>query len=126
MTIRILLVDDHPTVRLGLKMLLEGANDLVIVGEAATAEKAISIVNSLRPDVVVIDIDLPDHSGIEAIAAIKEFCPNTAVVVLTIHDDKEYVKNILEVGVSGFVPKYAAPSELITAIRSVARGGTYL
>ena len=126
MTTRLLLVDDHAVVRLGLRMLLESEADMEIVGEAASASEALSAIGSLRPEVVLMDIGLPDLSGIEATRQIKRLHPETAVVALTIHEDEEYFFKMLEVGASGYVPKRAAPEELITAIRTAAEGGVYL
>ena len=126
MTIRLMLVDDHAVVRSGLRMLLEGEPDLEIVGEADNGSEAISQVQTLKPDVILMDITLPDISGIEATSQIKESWPETAVVALTIHEDEEYFFRMLEAGASGYVPKRAAPEELITAIRTAAEGEVYL
>ena len=126
MTIRLLLVDDHMVVRTGLRMLLEGSSDIEIVGEASTAQEAIQAAQSFDPDVVLMDIGLPDMSGIEATRAIKKKSPHIAVVALTIHEDEEYFFQMLDAGASGYVPKRAAPEELITAIREAAAGEVYL
>ncbi len=126
MTIRLLLVDDHAVVRSGLRMLLENEADVEIVGEAGTAQEALQAVERLQPDVVLMDIGLPDLSGIEAARRIKAQRPATAVVALTIHEDKEYFFKMLDAGASGYVPKRAAPEELLTAIRAAAHGEVYL
>ena len=126
MSIRLLLVDDHVVVRGGLRMLLEGEPDLEIAGEAASASEAINQVSRLEPDVILMDIGLPDMSGIEATRQIKALYPRTAVIALTIHEDEEYFFKMLEAGASGYVPKRAAPEELITAIRVAAGGEVYL
>jgi two-component system, NarL family, response regulator NreC len=126
MTIRLVLVDDHVVVRSGLRMLLDGISDIEIIGEAGTAQQALEVVKVLRPDVVLMDIGLPDSSGIEAARAIKERYPATAIVALTIHEDEEYFFKMLDAGASGYVPKRAAPEELITAIRAAAEGEVYL
>lgn len=126
MTIRLLLVDDHAVVRLGLRMLFESESDIEIVGEAETAGEAISVVDELQPDVILMDIGLPDLSGIEATRKIKQEGTKTAVVALTIHEDEEYFFQMLDAGASGYVPKRAAPEELLTAIRAAAEGGVYL
>ena len=123
---RLLLVDDHAVVRSGLRMLLEGEADMEIVGEAGTGAEALAAVEELRPDVVLMDIGLPDQSGIDATRAIKRLIPATAVVALTIHEDEEYFFRMLEAGATGYVPKRAAPEELLTAIRTAARGEVYL
>ncbi|MCI0519369.1 MAG: response regulator transcription factor [Chloroflexi bacterium] len=126
MKIRLLLVDDHVVVRQGLRMLLENEEDMEIVGEAASAGDALTALIQLEPDIVVMDIGLPDFSGIDATRQIKEIASKTAVVALTIHEDAEYFFKMLEAGASGYVPKRAAPEELITAIRTAARGEVYL
>jgi len=124
--IRLLLVDDHEVVRSGLKMLLENEADLKIVGEANTGGQALEMVDSLEPDVVIMDITLPDISGIEVTRRIKGAHPDMAVVALTIHEDQQYFFEMLQVGASGYVPKRAAPDDLITAIRAAYRGEMYI
>ncbi len=126
MKIRLLLVDDHAVVRMGLRMLFESEPDIEILGEAASAQEAIEAASRLHPAVVLMDIGLPDLSGIEATRAIKKAFPNICVVALTIHEDQEYFFKMLEAGASGYVPKRAAPQELLTAIRTAARGEVYL
>ena len=126
MKTKLLLVDDHAVVRSGLRMLLDGQADVEIVGEAGTASEAINAVSSLKPDVVLMDIGLPDMSGIDATREIKNLWPGVAVVALTIHEDQEYFFNMLEAGASGYVPKRAAPEELLTAIQVAASGEVYL
>ena len=126
MSTRLLLVDDHAVVRSGLRMLLEGQHDVEIVGEAATAAEALAATASLRPDLILMDIGLPDKSGIEATREIKKQFPQVFVVALTIHEDEEYFFKMLDAGASGYVPKRAAPEELLTAIRAAANGEVYL
>jgi two-component system response regulator NreC len=126
MTIRLLLVDDHAVVRSGLRMLLENEPDVEIVGEAGTAREALDSLDRLRPDVILMDIGLPDLSGIDAAREVKSRRPETAVVALTIHEDEEYFFKMLDAGASGYVPKRAAPEELLTAIRAAASGEVYL
>ena len=126
MKIRLLLVDDHAVVRTGLRMLLEGESDMEIVGEAENASEALNKISLLKPEVVLMDIGLPDMSGIDATRSIKQLAPDTAVVALTIHEDEEYFFKMLDAGASGYVPKRAAPEELITAIRVTAQGEVYL
>lgn len=124
--IRLLLVDDHEMVRTGLKMLLESQSDLVIVAEASTAHQALELVSTHNPDVVVMDITLPDMSGIEATRRIKEIHPEVAVVALTIHEDEQYFFEMLHAGASGYVPKRAAPDDLLNAIRAAHEDEIYL
>jgi two-component system response regulator NreC len=126
MSTRLLLVDDHAVVRSGLRMLLEGQQDVEIVGEAGTAAEAMQAAELYQPDVILMDIGLPDKSGIEATRQIKMHFPKVAVVALTIHEDEEYFFKMLDAGASGYVPKRAAPDELLTAIRAAAAGEVYL
>jgi len=126
MIIRLLLVDDHAVIRTGLRMLLEMEKDVEIIGEAGTAQEALEAVRTLKPSVVLMDIGLPDMSGIEATRAIRRGSPETAVVALTIHEDEEYFFKMLDAGALGYVPKRAAPEELLTAIRAAAKGEVYL
>jgi two-component system, NarL family, response regulator NreC len=123
---RLLLVDDHAVVRSGLKMLLSAEADVEIVGEAGTAAEALDLVARTRPDVILMDIGLPDLSGIEATREIKARSPKVAVVALTIHEDQEYFFKMLDAGALGYVPKRAAPEELLRAIRAAAAGEVYL
>lgn len=124
--IRLLLVDDHEVVRRGLRMLLENEADLNIVGEASKGGEALEMVKTLKPDVVIMDITLPDISGIDATRRIKEENPDVAVVALTIHEDQQYFFEMLQAGASGYVPKRAAPDDLITAIQAAHRGEMYI
>lgn len=126
MSIRLLLVDDHAVVRSGLRMLLEDQGEMEIVGEAGTAEEALGELNRLAPDVVLMDIGLPGVSGIDAARQMRSVRPETAVVALTIHEDEEYFFKMLEAGAVGYVPKRAAPEELVSAIQAAAAGEVYL
>jgi two-component system, NarL family, response regulator NreC len=126
MTARLLLVDDHAVVRSGLRMLLSAEADVEIVGEAGTAAEALELVGPTSPDVILMDIGLPDLSGIDATREIKRRFPNVAVVALTIHEDQEYFFKMLEAGAVGYVPKRAAPEELLRAIQAAALGEVYL
>jgi two-component system response regulator NreC len=126
MTTRLLLVDDHAVVRSGLRMLLENERDVEIIGEAASAREAIEAATRLNPNVILMDIGLPDLSGIDATREIKKRLPEVAIVALTIHEDEEYFFKMLEAGATGYVPKRAAPEELLTAIRAAATGQVYL
>ena len=126
MTIRLLLVDDHAVVRSGLRMMLENEADTEIVGEASSAAEAIEAATRLKPNVILMDIGLPDLSGIDATREIKKRVSEVSIVALTIHEDEEYFFKMLEAGASGYVPKRAAPEELLTAIRVAATGQVYL
>jgi two-component system response regulator NreC len=124
--INLLLVDDHQVVRTGLRMLLEGQPDLKIIGEADSGLQALEKARELSPNVIVMDITLPDMSGIEATKLIKEEMPDIAVVALTIHEDEQYFFEMLQAGASGYVPKRAAPEDLITSIRAAFAGEIYI
>lgn len=126
MKIRLLLVDDHAVVRVGLRMMLQSEADIEILGEAGSGAEAMQAAAHLSPDLVLMDIGLPDMSGIDATREIKKRFPNIGVIALTIHEDQEYFFKMLEAGASGYVPKRAAPEELLTAIRTAAQGEVYL
>src|SRR3989304_3459351 len=126
MNVKLLLVDDHAGVRSGLRMLLEDQGGVTIVGEAGTAKEAIQAATRLNPDVVLMDIGLPDLSGIDAARELKRLRPKVAIVALTIHEDAEYFFKMLEAGATGYVPKRAAPEELLSAIEAAAAGEVYL
>lgn len=124
--IRVLLVDDHAVVRAGLHMLLSADSELEIVGEAENGAEALRLVQALNPDVVLMDISMPDMNGIEATRRIKAQSPNVAVLALTMHEDDQYFFEMLAAGASGYVPKRAAPHDLLAAIHAVQRGGVFL
>ncbi len=126
MSIRVVLVEDHLVVRSGLRLLLENNPEIEIAGEAGNAAEALEIVRKTSPHVVLMDIGLPDRSGIDATREIKRYFPNVAVLALTIHEDEEYFFKMLEAGASGYVPKRAAPEELLAAIRTAASGEVYI
>ncbi len=126
MSIRVVLVEDHLVVRSGLRLLLENNPEIEIAGEAGNAAEALEIVRKTSPHVVLMDIGLPDRSGIDATREIKKYFPNVAVLALTIHEDEEYFFKMLEAGASGYVPKRAAPEELLAAIRTAASGEVYI
>lgn len=124
--IKVLLVDDHAVVRSGLRMLLESQSDIEIVGEAESGERALQLTKELKPGVILMDIAMPDMSGIEATRRIKERHEDAAVLALTMHEDDQYFFEMLNAGASGYLPKRAAPDELVTAIRTVSRGEVFL
>lgn len=126
MSIRVVLVEDHLVVRSGLRLLLENNPEIEIAGEAGNAAEALEVVRKTSPHVVLMDIGLPDRSGIDATREIKRYFPNVAVLALTIHEDEEYFFKMLEAGASGYVPKRAAPEELLAAIRTAASGEVYI
>lgn len=120
--IKVLLADDHVVVRAGTRQLLERHADITIVGEASNGSEAVQLAVDLEPDVVVMDIRMPGMSGVEATKQIKERYPDVAVLVLTAHDDDEYVFALLQAGANGYLLKTAEADELVKAIRTVVRG----
>ncbi len=126
MSIKILIVDDHAVVRAGLRMLLESDSELVIVGEAVNGEEAIRLSKELSPDVILMDVSMPEVDGVTATRRIKTAAPNQAVLALTIHEGADYFFQMLQAGASGYVPKRAAPEELLRAIHVVAEGNVFL
>jgi two-component system, NarL family, response regulator NreC len=124
--IKLILADDHAVVRSGLRMLLEAQPDMEILAEAESGEQAVHLVRELRPDIILMDIQMPDVNGIEATRRIQELAPATAVLALTMHEDDQYFFEMLHAGASGYVPKRAAPEDLLTAIRTVSRGEVFL
>ncbi len=124
--IRVLIVDDHAILREGLRALLNYYDDVEIVGEAQDGAEGIEKVKTLSPDVVLMDIAMPGMNGLEATRLIREKYPQTSVLVLTQHEDRQYVLPLLQAGASGFMTKRALGTELIHALRIVAKGETYL
>jgi DNA-binding NarL/FixJ family response regulator len=124
--IRLMLVDDHDVVRTGLKSYLESQPGLKVVGEADSGEAALLLAPNVCPDVVVMDITMPKMDGLEATRRLVEICPQMKILALTVHEDKQYLFEMLAAGASGYVTKQAAAEELVEAIRKVADGGVYL
>jgi NarL family two-component system response regulator LiaR len=122
--IRVLLVDDHVVLRDGLAALVAGQADLEVVGTASTAAAALRLATELEPDVVVLDLQLPDGNGIQVARALGQRYPALRVLVLTAHDHPQYVRAARRVGVAGFLLKETAASRVLEALRIVARGGT--
>jgi len=125
-SICILLADDHDILRQGLKLLLGLQQDMHIVGEARTGREAVDLAQNLKPDVVVMDITMPDIDGLEACRLIREQQPVTQVLILTMHESEEYFLQALRVGAAGYLVKKAAPSDLQAAVRAVAHGDAFL
>jgi DNA-binding NarL/FixJ family response regulator len=124
--VRVLVVDDHALVRDGIRALLARADDIAVVGEAGGGRDAIALARSLKPDVVLMDIAMPDLGGLEATIEIRKDRPDTKIIVLSQYGDREYVRRFLRAGVAGYVLKKAAGADLVAAIRAVARGGLVL
>ncbi|GHO84794.1 response regulator transcription factor [Dictyobacter formicarum] len=124
--IRILLADDHDLLRHGLKLLFEAQPDMLVVGEARNGREAIEQVSEQKPDVVVMDISMAEMDGLEACQRIRKLHPDIQVLILTMHESEEYFLQALRIGAAGYLVKKAAPTELSTAVRTLAQGGAYL
>lgn len=125
MTIRILIADDHALVREGIRLVLATEPDFEVVAEAATGREAVEMAVRHRPDVVVLDITMPEETGLAAAARLRELLPSARVLLLSMHDQAEYVREGIRIGTHGYILKDSAGSELRTAIRTVYAGGTF-
>ncbi|MDO8689189.1 MAG: response regulator transcription factor [Dehalococcoidia bacterium] len=124
--IRVLIADDHAIVRAGVRLLLESQSDMEVVGEAVDGHAAVEMVRDLEPDLILMDVAMPNMNGIEATQLIKERFPGVQVLALTMHEDERYFFRILQAGASGYVVKGASPADLLAAVRAVAQGQAYL
>lgn len=124
--ITVVLIDDHPIVRAGMRAVLNDANDLRVVAEGTTGADALRLVAAHRPDVLVLDVNLPDINGTEVTRQLRAHDASTAILVLTVHHDRQTVLGILEAGATGYVVKDDALETLVSAVRAVARGETWL
>jgi DNA-binding NarL/FixJ family response regulator len=125
-SVRVLMADDHPIVLAGLKALVEADPGLQIVGEARDGRTALRLALSLRPDVVVLDISMPEMSGMEVARSLLAEQPECRILVLTVQEDRATLRQLLDLGVAGYLVKRSAADELLRAIHAVAAGGTYL
>ncbi len=126
MTVRILIADDHGVLRGGLRVLLNAQPEMQVIGEAADGQETLKLAEELRPDLVLLDITMPGPDGIEVTRAIKARQPNALVLILTVHEDQELLREAMRAGASGYVIKRAAQSELLNAIDAVLRGDLYI
>ena len=124
--VRIALVDDHPVVLAGIRALLQGVPEVELVGEANTGATGLKAICDSSPDIAVIDLSLPDISGMELARQIRRQCPHVKVIALTVHEDRAYVHPVLEAGARGYLLKRSAADELLRAIRAVNQGDIYL
>lgn len=124
--LRVALCDDHAVVRSGLARILAAEADLDVVGQAGTAAEAVRLAGEAHPDVFVMDLGLPDATGIDATRRVREASPETRVLVLTVHDDVAYLRKAFDAGAAGYLVKEAADVELVEAVRTVAAGGRYV
>lgn len=124
--IRVLIADDHAVLRSGLKLLLNAQPDIKVIGEASNGDEAINKTAELKPDVLLLDITMPNTGGIDALRLIKERIPSVSILVLTMHEGEGYLLEALKSGACGYIPKRAADTELINAIKAVYRGEIFI
>jgi DNA-binding NarL/FixJ family response regulator len=124
--IRILIADDHHLVLAGLKALLRDDPVIEVIGEAADGPSALRLASELKPDIIVLDLSMPGMNGIRVVQTLRVQAPDCRILVLSVHEDRAYLRRLLELGVSGYVLKRSAPEELIGAVRAVSAGGMYL
>jgi len=123
---RVMIVDDHAILRAGLKLLVNSQPDLEVAGEASDGRQAVELAREFKPDIVLMDLTMPNAGGMEALQKIAAELPATRVVVLTMHDDPAYLRSVLAAGASGYVLKRSVDADLLSAIRAVQRGGTFV
>ena len=126
MKTRILLADDHAILRAGLRLLINGQPDLEVIAEADNGVKVLSLAEEMSPDLVLLDLTMPGLGGLDVLRALKQVSPESRVLILTMHDDESYLRQALSLGAAGYVLKKAVDSELLNALRAVARGETYI
>ncbi len=124
--ITVVIVDDHPVVRAGMRMVLDGAADVTVLAEGASGADALRLVTQHRPDVLVLDVNLPDLNGVEVARRLRDRGTTTAILILTIYDDSQTVFGLLESGATGYVLKDEALETLVSAVRAAARGESWL
>jgi len=120
------LADDHAVLRAGLTALLNAEADMQVIGEAGNGSECIALVQELQPEVVLLDLNMPQMNGLDALPELRRLAPQCRILVLTMHDDESYLRQVLAAGGAGYLLKQAADSELLTAIRTVYHGGTFL
>jgi DNA-binding NarL/FixJ family response regulator len=125
-TISVLIVDDHPVVRLGLRTMLESEDDISIIAMAASAKEALLEVQKVRPDVVLMDVRMPEMSGTEAIVALRRVQPDIRILVLTNYEEDEYIRQAFQAGAMGYLLKSTAQEEIVAAVRSLYRNERYI
>ena len=126
MTTRVLLADDHAVLRTGLRLLLENQPGLEVVGEASSGLEALDLAFKLNPNLILLDLSMPGLGGLDALPALRKSVPGARVLILTMHDDPQYLRQALKYGASGYVLKKAADQELLAAVRAVLRGEVYV
>jgi DNA-binding NarL/FixJ family response regulator len=124
--ITLFLADDHTILREGLKLIIEDVPQYSVIGEAGDGKEALELIEKLKPDVAVLDISMPTMSGIDVVRYMKKYVPESKIIILSRHDNEEYVKELLKTGVNGYVLKDDAGDDLLRAIEAVLRGNVYL
>jgi len=124
--IKVLLADDHRIVREGLRRVLEDSNEIKVIAEAADGETAFDEAMEKKPDLAVIDISMPGMDGLEVVTRMASYCPDIPVLILTMHDEEQYVIRAIEAGAMGYVTKQSAPEQLVEAVKKINAGGRYL
>lgn len=124
--IKVLLADDHSIVRAGLRRIVEESGEMVVIAEASDGNEAIKLVQETLPDVAVVDISMPGMDGLEVISQLRSYCPELPILILTMHEEEQYVVRAIGAGARGYITKRSAPEELVNAIRKVHDGGRYL
>lgn len=124
--IRIMIVDDHPILRTGLKTLLSEHPNMLVTGEAGSGSEAVRMVQQADYDIVLLDVTMPDMNGVDALKQIQRHCPALPVLMLSMHPEEQYAIHLLRSGASGYVPKEGAPEQLVTAIQTVMQGRRYV
>jgi len=126
MPINILIADDHGVLRAGLRALLNAEADLDVIGEASNGHEALRLADELRPDVILLDLSMPDMGGLDAARQLKELLPSARILILTVHEDESLLRETIQAGAAGYITKRAIESELINAIHAVQRGDLYV
>ena len=124
--LRVFLADDHPIVLAGIRALVSADDALEVVGEAADGRTALRLATELKPDIAILDISMPGLNGVKVAELLRIACPNCKILALTVHEDRGYLRQLLELGIAGYMLKRSAAEELIRAIRAMAKGGLYL
>lgn len=124
--LRIFIAEDHETVREGLRLIIDAQTDMEVCGEAGDGRAALKLAQELQPDIVVMDVTMPELNGLKATRQLKQLCPQMKILTLTRHTDNAYLQELLRAGASGYVLKQSSSNELLRAIRSIAKGGNYL
>jgi two-component system response regulator NreC len=123
---RVLLADDHAVLRSGLRLLLTSQNEFEVVGEASSGTETLTLAEQLQPDLILLDLSMPALGGLDALPALRKLVPSARILILTMHDDPQYLRQALKHGASGYVLKKAADAELLSAMRGVLRGEVYV